>query len=70
MKIKNLKKINFFLILLSLSYLYTQDSISTRMILQILNFISNKAFDEDTSITFTVSAIDSDFDDLTYSCFK
>ena len=69
MKIKNLKKINFFLILLSLSYIYTQDSISTRNDPPELNFISNKAFDEDTSITFTVSAIDSDFDDLTYSCF-
>ena len=40
MKIKNLKKINFFLILLSLSYIYTQDSISTRNDPPELNFIS------------------------------
>ena len=42
MKIKNLKKIKFFLILLSLSYIYTQDSISTRNDPPELNFISKK----------------------------
>ena len=69
MKIKNLKKNNFFLILLSLSYIFTQDSNNSRNNPPELSFISSKAFDEDTSLTFTVTANDADFDNLTYSCF-